>query len=74
MEKVSQSLTEISSVKISRFIGGNINKRNNQLLIFCDASTQAYAIVFYLRLKHGQTNLLFSKMHLVPKKGNRQNL
>ena len=42
-KKVSQSLTEISSLKISQFVGGNINKGNNQLLIFCDASTKAYA-------------------------------
>ena len=67
-KKVSQSLTEISSLKISQFVGGNINKGNNQLLIFCDASTKAYATVLYLRLEKGQTNLLFSKMCLVPKK------
>ena len=58
----------ICSLKISRFIGGNINKRNNQLLIFCDASTKAYATVLYLRLQNGQTNVLFSKMCLIPKK------
>ena len=67
-KKVSQLLTEISSLKISRFVGENINKRNNQLLIFCDASTKAYATLLYLRLENGQTNLLFSKMRLVPKK------
>ena len=73
MEKVSQSLTEVSSLKISGFVRGNINKRNNQLLIFCDASMKAYATVLHLRFENGQTNLLFSKMCLVPKKGNSQN-
>ena len=38
------------------------------MLIFCDASTKAYATVLYLRLENGQTNLLFSKMRLVTKK------
>ena len=64
-KQVLQSLTEISSLKISRF-GGNV-KGDNQL-IFCDASTKAYATVLYLRLENGQTNPLFSKMRLVPKK------
>lgn len=67
-KKVSQPLTEISSLKIFQFVGGNINKRNNQLLIFCDASTKAYATMLYLRLQNGQTILLFPKMRLVPKK------
>ena len=67
-KKVSQSHTEISSLKISRFVGENTNKRNNQLSIFCDASTKAYATVLHLRLENGRTNLLFSKMRLVPKK------
>ena len=59
-KQVFQSLTEISSLKISQF-GGNV-KGDNQLLIFCDASTKAYATLLYLRLENGQTNLLFSKM------------
>ena len=63
-KKLSQSLTEVSSLKISQFVGENINKGNNQLLIFCDASTKAYATVLYLRLENGQTSFLF----LVPKK------
>ena len=48
---------------------GNTNNGDNQLLIFCDASMKAYATVLYLRIKEGtkfQTNLLFSKMCLVP--------
>ena len=58
----------MSSLKIPRLVGST-NKRDNQLLIFCDASMKAYATVIYLRMKEGtksQTKLLFSKMRLVP--------
>ena len=67
-KQVVQLLTDISSVKVPRFVG-NVNKGDSQLLIFCDASMKAYATALYLRVNDGtkfQVNLLFSKMHLVP--------
>ena len=43
-------------------------KSGMQLLIFCDASTKAYATVTYLRIRDASfpTNFLISKVRLVP--------
>ena len=68
LQQVIQLLTDISSVKVSRFVG-NVSKGDSRLLIFCDASIKAYATTLYLRVNDGikfQVNLLFSKMRLVP--------
>jgi len=47
--EVLQLLMEIPSLRIPRIVKSM--KRSNQLLIFCDASTKAYATVIYLRIK-----------------------
>ena len=59
-KQVVQLLTDISSVKVSRFVG-NVNKGDSQLLIFCDASMKTYATALYLRVNDGtkfQVNFL----------------
>jgi len=66
--EIVMDLQQKSTLKISRFVGG-AHGGQSQLLIFCDASTKAYAIVVYLRIKDRlmyQTNILFSKLCLVP--------
>ena len=48
---------------------GNQNGGVTQFLVFCDASVACYATTIYLRVVDGasvQTNLVFSKVRLVP--------
>lgn len=61
---VLQLLTEFPNIRIPTFVKNT--QKDNQLLIFCDASTKAYAAVLYLRIrKTNFTNLLFLKVRLV---------
>ena len=66
--QVFSLLTSIPSITIPRFVG---NQKGGvcQLLVFCDASMSCYATTVYLRIVDGaniQTNLMFSKVRLVP--------
>ena len=66
--KVAQILIQIPCLKLSRFVR-NSRSGVNQLLIFCDASIMCYATTVYLRVLDGtavETNLVFSRMRLVP--------
>ena len=58
--QVLQLLIEIPDLNIPRFV--NNVKSGMQLLIFCDASTKAYATVTYLRIRDASfpTNFLIS--------------
>lgn len=73
---ISQLLAETPSLWIPTFVE-NRSKGENQLLMFCDSSMKSYATVIYLRVKDDvnfSTNLLFSKMRLVPvDRGKRKN-
>ena len=67
--KLVQLFTQISSVKIPRFIGARSETAAYQLLAFCDALVKAYAASVYLRIKEDtgiKTHLVFSKMRLAP--------
>jgi len=64
---IVKSLSDASTLKIDRFIASSGDF--NQLIIFCDASTKAYATVVYLRTWKNDdycNGLLFCKAHLVP--------
>ena len=66
---IVDQLTEISEFKIPRIAGDINGGESYQLLIFCDASGKAYAVIVYLRCKNGaefHTYLLYAKMQLVP--------
>ena len=67
----------MSTLKIYRFVGRACQSQN-LVLIFCDASTRAYAAAVYLRIKKGskyQTNILFSKLRFgAYKKGGKKQL
>ena len=63
--------TQISLVKIPCFIRALCKTAVYQLLVFCDASTGAYAAAIYLRLEEEigiKIRLISSKMRLVPVK------
>ena len=55
--QVLQLLIEIPNLKIPRFVKST--KSNNQLLIFCEASSKAYATVVYLRIKDTNFTTIF---------------
>ena len=63
--QVLQLLIEIPGCKIPRFV--KYTKSDNQLVIFCDALTKAYATVIYLKIKDTgfPTSFLFSKVRLI---------
>ena len=61
-------LQGISGLDIPRFVERK-NGGTHQLLVFCGASLTCYAAVVYLRTEDNtdvQTDLIFSKMWLVP--------
>ena len=70
--KIDTDLREISDCHIPRYIGlPDSEKRSSQLLVFCDASKNAYAATVYLRQQTDSrcmSNLIFSKTRLAPKK------
>ena len=58
-----------SILKICSFLGRGVCEGHNQLLIFCDGTNKAYAVVVHLRIKDGheyQINILYFKFCLVP--------
>ena len=66
--QVAQILVQIPCLELPWFMR-NSRKGVNQLLVFCDASIMCYATAVYLRVLDGttvETNLVFSKMRLVP--------
>lgn len=66
--KVAQILVQIPCLRLPRLVR-NSKDGINQLLIFCDASIMCYATTVYLRVLNGtaaETNLVFSRMRLVP--------
>ena len=67
-KRVAQVLVQIPFLKLPRFVKNSKNGVN-QLLVFCDASSVCYATTIYLRALDGpiaETNLVFSRMRLVP--------
>ena len=67
-KRVAQVLVQIPFLKLPRFVKNSKNGVN-QLLVFCDAFSVCYATTIYLRALDGpiaETNLVFSRMRLVP--------
>ena len=72
--KIDTDLREISDCHIPRYIGlSDSEKLSSQLLVFCDASKNAYAAPVYMYLRQQTdsrciSNLIFSKTRLAPNK------
>lgn len=72
-DEINKDLAELSNCCFPRYIGLNqAGKIEYQLLVFCDASKNAYAAAVYLRQeingKGCKVDLIFSKTRLVPNK------
>lgn len=66
--KLAQILVQIPCLRLPWLVR-NSKDGINQLLIFCDASIMCYATTVYLQVLNGtaaETNLVFSRMRLVP--------
>jgi len=67
-KSICDMFQNISGLDVPRFVGRK-DGGTHQLLVFCDASLKCYATVVYLRTDDSttvQTELIFSKMRLVP--------
>ena len=68
--EILHKLKPLLALKIPRFVG-NVNiSRKCKLLVFCDASMNAYATAIYLHIEKQNTfcvNLVVSKMRLASK-------
>ena len=65
---ICEMFLNIPCLDIPHFVGIK-DGGTHQLLVFCDASLVCYATAVYLRITDGsivRTNLVFSKMRLVP--------
>lgn len=67
-----QSLIDIETISIPRWVGTNSSLANMELHAFCDASERAYAAAIYVRVKQSETNaqvsLLAAKIKVAPVK------
>ena len=74
---VVNSLMQISTLSVPRFIGFQSTQYSYQLIVFTDASAKSYAAVAYLRIIDHNTGMIkihlaFSKMRLPPRQHGRK--
>jgi len=70
-KQITSDWKKLCDLHIPRYIGVPEEKVSYQLIVYCDASVQAYAVAVYVRIVDKQlhfvkTSLIFSKLRLAP--------
>jgi len=68
-ERIVEVLSQLSGLRIPRYVCENAQDAVFEIFTFCDASAKSYATTVYLRVvcQHSiRVNLIFSKMRLTP--------